>query len=67
MLFTRRCILCKERIEKGQGLKEEVEVYGLVGKHKRDFCSEACLERHKKMTAARMATRRPGVCMRCLR
>jgi ribosomal protein L24E len=66
-MFSRKCTLCGARIEKGEGLQEEVEVYGLVDKHKRDFCSEACLEKHKKITAARMATRRPGVCMRCLK
>ena len=67
MFFSRKCALCGVRIEKGECLEEEVEVYGLVDRHKRSFCSEACLERHKKITAARMATRRPAVCMKCLR
>jgi hypothetical protein len=67
MFFSRKCTLCGAKIGKGDGLQEEVEVYGLVGKHKRDFCSEGCLEKHKKITAARMATRRPAVCMRCLK
>ena len=66
MFFSRKCTLCGVRIGKGKGLQEEVEVYGLVDKHKRSFCSEECLEKHKKTTAARMATRRPGVCMKCL-
>jgi hypothetical protein len=66
MFFSRKCTLCGARIGKGQGLEEEVEVYGLVGKHRRSFCSGECLERHKKETAARMAARGPGVCMKCL-
>ena len=66
MFFSRKCTLCGVKIGKEEGLQEEVEVYGLVGKHKRSFCSEECLEKHKKMTAAKMATRRPGVCMKCL-
>ena len=67
MFFSKKCILCKTKTEKGIGLSEEVEVYGLVGKHKRHFCSDECLERYKKLTAARMANRRPNVCMSCLR
>lgn len=66
MFFSSKCTLCGVRIGKGGGLHEEVEVYGLVGKHKRSFCSEECLEKHRKTTAAKMAARRPGVCMKCL-
>jgi hypothetical protein len=66
MFFSRKCTHCGEKIGKGEGLQEEVEVYGLVGKHKRDFCSGECLESYRKVTAARMATRKPGVCMKCL-
>ncbi len=67
MFFSRRCSFCRARIEKGRGVEEDVEVYGLVGKHKRHFCSEKCLSDYKKATKKLMATRRPNVCMKCLR
>ena len=67
MFFAKKCTHCGSRIEKGEGLREEVEVYGLVGKHKRHFCSDICLEKHRKITSARKATRRPNVCMSCLK
>ncbi|UCD07080.1 MAG: hypothetical protein JSW41_04585 [Candidatus Aenigmatarchaeota archaeon] len=63
----KKCTLCKQEIEKGKEIKEEVEVYGLVGKFKRDFCSEEHLEKYKKMTDELMKTRRPRVCSKCLR
>ena len=66
MFFSRKCEHCKARIGKGEGLQEEVEVYGLVGKHKKHFCSERCLEAHKKVTPVkkRMGKR---VCTSCMR
>ncbi len=67
MFFSRKCARCGTRIDKGQGLTEEVEVYGLVGTHKRHFCSESCLDEHNRITSARKAARRPGVCMSCLK
>ena len=67
MFFSRKCTHCGAMIGKGEGLKEEVDVYGLVGKHARHFCSEECLEKHRKITSARKATRRPNVCMSCLK
>ena len=65
MLFQKKCARCKSKIGKGSGLREKVEVYGLVGMHGRDFCSEKCLDGYKKRTAALMSTRKPRVCMRC--
>ncbi len=68
MLWSKpRCQFCKKEIEKGKEIKARVEVYGLVGRHKRNFCSEECLEKHRIMTGQLMKTRRPNVCMRCLR
>jgi len=61
------CTLCKQPIEKGKGIKAEVEVYGLVGKFKKDFCSEEHLEKYNKMTEELMKTRRPRVCMKRLK
>lgn len=63
----KKCTLCKKIIEKGESIKAEVEVYGLVGKFRRNFCSDEHLERHEKMTEELMKTRRPRVCSKCLR
>ncbi len=63
----KKCTLCKKVIEKGDGIKAEVEVYGLVGKFRRDFCSDEHLERYEKMTEDLMKTRRPRICSKCLR
>jgi hypothetical protein len=65
MLFSKKCTHCRNKIGKGKGLREKVEIYGLIGRHGRDFCSERCLEGYKKRTAALMSTRRPNLCMRC--
>lgn len=66
MFFSKKCAVCKASIGKGEGLQEEVEVYGLVGKHKRDFCSENCLERHKKVTPLQKQAGK-SVCTSCMR
>ncbi len=63
----KKCEFCKEEIEKGKEIRAEVGVFGRVGKWKRDFCSEECLERYEKTTEELMKTRKPRVCMRCLR
>ena len=67
MFFQKKCEFCKRPIGKGKGITEEVEVYGRVGTWKKNFCSEECLEKYRKMTEGLMKTRRPNVCMRCLR
>ncbi|NIP40226.1 MAG: hypothetical protein GTN37_02635 [Candidatus Aenigmarchaeota archaeon] len=64
-MLRKKCEFCKQEIEKG--VKERVEVYGRVGTWKKDFCSEECLERYRKVTVELMKTRRPNVCTRCLR
>ncbi|MBN2043366.1 MAG: hypothetical protein JW754_06205 [Candidatus Aenigmarchaeota archaeon] len=63
----KRCETCKKEIEKGKGIQKKVEVFGRVGEWKRNFCSEECLETYEKRTETLMKTRRPNVCMRCLR
>ncbi len=65
--FRKKCELCGQEIEKGKGVSENVEVYGRTDKPERHFCSEKHLELYKKRTAEMMKTRRPNVCMRCLR
>ncbi|NIO19903.1 MAG: hypothetical protein GTN76_03975 [Candidatus Aenigmarchaeota archaeon] len=67
MLFRKKCEFCKQRVEKGKGVNERVEVYGRVGTWKKDFCSEDCLERYKQVTGELMKTRRPNVCTRCIK
>lgn len=62
-----KCHFCKKEIEKGKEIRAKVEVYGLVGEHRRDFCSDECLDRYREMTEQLMKTRRPRVCTRCLR
>lgn len=64
MLFTRKCEHCKARIGKGEDLHEKVEVYGLVGTHKRRFCSERCLDRHNKVTPVKKKLGK-RVCTKC--
>jgi hypothetical protein len=67
MFFKKKCEFCKKTIENGEEIRAEVEVYGRVGKWKRNFCCEEHLEKYKKMTEQLMKTRRPNVCMRCLK
>jgi hypothetical protein len=67
MLFSRKCEWCREKIPKGSGIRKEVEVYTLVGLHKRNFCSEECLGKYQKRTAFLIKTRtKKGVCMQCV-
>ncbi len=66
MFFSKKCTVCKTVIDKGKGLQEEVEVYGLVGKHNRHFCSERCLERHRKLTPLQKQAGK-SVCTSCMR
>ena len=67
MFFRKKCEFCGKEIGKGKEITEKVEVYGRVGLWKRNFCSEECLEKYKQVTEELMKTRRPNVCMRCLR
>ena len=68
-MFARKkkCTLCKQPIEKGKEIREEVEVYGLVGKFKRSFCCDKHLEIYKKRTEELMKTRSPRICKSCLK
>jgi len=66
-IFKKKCDLCGKEIEKGKEKEAKVEVYGRVGKWKKTFCSEECLETYNKRTEELMKTRKPNVCKRCLR
>ena len=66
-MFSKSCEFCKQKIPKGEEVIAEVEVYGRVGTWKRHFCSEEHLDAYLKRTEALMATRRPNVCMKCLK
>lgn len=59
--------MCKQKIPKGKEIEAKVEVYGRVGFWKRHFCSEEHLEAYNRRTEALMKTRRPNVCLNCLR
>lgn len=65
MFFKKKCEFCDQTVE--DGITEKVEVYGRVGKWKKTFCSEECMEKYKEATAELMKNRKPRVCMRCLR
>ncbi len=65
MFFSKKCTACGNMMGRGEHLQEKVEVYGLVGKHKRHFCSEGCLKSYNKRTAMLMTTRRPSICTKC--
>ena len=56
----------KALLRLGEDLTEKVEVYGRVGKWKKSFCSEDCLEKYKLATEELMKTRSPK-CVRCAR
>ena len=66
MFFKKKCHHCKAEIPKGQEIKTEVEVYGLVGTHKKSFCSEDCLDEYEEVTAQKLSTRKEGVCVSCV-
>jgi hypothetical protein len=65
--LKKRCEYCKKEIEKDKEISECVEVYGRTDKPKKHFCSEKHLELYRKKTEKLMETRRPNICMRCLR
>ncbi|MFH1977996.1 MAG: hypothetical protein ABIJ92_01575 [Candidatus Aenigmatarchaeota archaeon] len=58
-----KCQACKNEIEKGKEVKADVEIYGKVGKFKKNFCSSDHLEAHNKITEQMMKNRR--VCLPC--
>jgi len=59
---AKKCFLCKQKIE-NECITKEVPVYGLVGKRKRDFCSEKHVKLYLARTEALMKTRR--TCLSC--
>jgi ribosomal protein L24E len=65
--LKKRCEYCREEIEKGKGISEHVEVYGRTDKPEKHFCCEEHLQLYKQRTRELMKTRRPRICMRCLR
>ena len=65
--FRKRCEYCKQEIERGGEISENVEVYGRTDTPKKHFCSQEHLKIYKKEIAERMKNRRPNVCMKCLR
>jgi len=67
MLFGNKCDFCRKKIGKGRELKAKVEVFGRVGKWKKNFCSGECLEGYECRTEDLMKTRRPNICTRCVR
>lgn len=66
MFFKKKCHHCKAEIPKGKKLTAKVEVYGLVGEHKKTFCSEECLDEYNEITAKKLSTRKEGVCVSCV-
>lgn len=67
MFFRKECETCRKKIGKGGEIERKVDVYGRVGKWKKTFCSVECLEKYTERTEQLMKTRRPNVCMKCLR
>ncbi len=67
MFGPKKCQFCKAEIEKGREISENVQVYGRTDTPKKHFCSKEHLEIYKKRTEALMKTRKPNVCMRCLK
>lgn len=65
--MSKKCAFCKREIEKGKEITRNVEVYGRTDKPKRHFCSEDHLDSYLKRTEALMKTRRPNICLKCLR
>ena len=63
----KKCEYCKDEIEKGEEISEHVEVYGRTDKPKKHFCSEEHMKLYKKRTVELMKTRRPNICMKCLK
>jgi len=65
--FKKKCGFCGEEILDGECISENVEVYGRTDMPKRHFCCLEHLELFKKRTQELMKTRRPNVCMKCLK
>ena len=65
-MFSKTCEACKKKID-GEPIEAKVEVYGRVGLWKKHFCSEEHYEAYLEHTEALMSTRRPNVCMKCVR
>lgn len=47
-LFKKRCMYCREKIEKGKEQFAEVKVRGYVGTFNKPFCSEEHIETYEK-------------------
>ena len=65
--MKKKCEYCRAEIEKGREISENVEVYGRTDTPRKHFCSQEHLESYKKRTEELMKTRRPNVCMGCLK
>ncbi|MEW6617732.1 MAG: hypothetical protein AB1333_04960 [Patescibacteria group bacterium] len=39
-LFAKKCEYCREKIEKGNGVKRDVKIPGYVGTHSKNFCCD---------------------------
>ena len=61
-LFKKKCAYCGNKIEKGEGVLEEVKVPELTGTHLRTFCSREHAELYKKNIKG---TKRTSYCPRC--
>lgn len=47
-LFKKRCMYCREKIEKGQEHFKEVKIPGYVGAFNKPFCSTEHADRYKE-------------------
>ncbi len=47
-LFKKRCMYCREKIEKGQEKFAEVKILGYVGTFNKPFCSDEHISKYKE-------------------
>ncbi len=60
-LFKKRCMYCKEKIEKGHEKFADVKVIGYVGTFKKPFCDDDHIIRYNK-EVEEMVKNKSGCC-----
>lgn len=61
-LFKKRCMYCREKIEKGQEKFTEVKVPGYVGTFDKPFCSDEHANSYKKEINEQLKNSKSSCC-----
>lgn len=62
MLFKKKCIYCRTKIEKGKEIKKNVKIPGYLGTHPKNFCSDKHAEEYVEEINKRPQQKSGGGC-----